>query len=64
VEVPLSNQPGHPRTADVVLQAVDANQPQFLDVTVTDPAAPRYREAGNSHMVAGQQASTAPRRRS
>ena len=53
VEVPLSNQPDHPRTADVVLQAVDANQPQFLDVTVTDPAAPRYREAGNSHMVAG-----------
>lgn len=42
VEVPLSDQPDHPRTADVVLQAADANQPQFLDVTVTDQAALRY----------------------
>eukprot|EP01039_Chlorochromonas_danica_P019702 gene19702-23899_t len=36
-EVPLSNQPDHPRTADIILQSLGANQPQFLDVTVTDP---------------------------
>lgn len=52
-EVPLSDQPDHPRTADIVLHSLTANQPQFLDITVTDPAAPRYRDAVNSHLVAG-----------